>query len=130
VIPAGSVVTLRIDEIAPAENDRDLTGKLRVSPTAVAIGGTSYPLSASVDSIVYIVRGRGVTAGDAVKVGAGAVAGAVAGRVISGNRTGTIGGAVVGAAAGAAVASETNDRDVIIRPGSYIRIQLAGAFAR
>jgi hypothetical protein len=130
VIPAGSVVTLRIDEIAPAENDRDLTGKLRVSPTAVAIGGASYPLSASVDSMVYIVRGRGITAGDAVKVGAGAVAGAVAGRVITGNRTGTIGGAVIGAAAGAAVAGETNDRDVIIRPGAYMRIQLAGAFSR
>jgi glycine zipper 2TM protein len=130
VIPAGAVVALRIDEIAPAENDADKTGKLRLTPTAVEIGGTSYPLAASVDSIKYSVVGRGVTAGDAAKVGAGAAAGAVAGRVLGGNRRSTIVGGVVGAAAGAAVASKTNDRDVVIRPGNYVRIALTGGFTR
>ena len=130
VIPAGSVVALRIDEIAPAENDADKTGKLRLTPTSVEIGGTSFAIAASVDSIKYSVVGRGVTAGDAAKVGAGAAAGAVAGRVLGGNRRSTIIGGVVGAAAGTAVASKTNDRDVVIRPGNYVRIALTGAFAK
>lgn len=130
VIPAGSVVSLRIDQIAPAENDADKTGKLRLTPTAVEIDGSSRPLTGTVDSIKYSIVGRGVTAGDAAKVGAGAVAGALAGRVIGGNRRGTAVGAVVGAAAGVAVASETNDRDVVIRPGNYVRIQLTAAFSK
>ena len=130
VIPAGSVVALRIDVLAPAENDNDQTGKLQLTPTSVQIGGQSYAISATVDSIKYSIVGRGVTAGDAAKVGAGAVAGGVAGRVIGGNRRGTVVGAVVGAAAGAAVASNTNDRDVVIRPGNYMRIRLSGAFSR
>ncbi|HVX89184.1 MAG TPA: glycine zipper 2TM domain-containing protein [Gemmatimonadales bacterium] len=129
VIPAGAVVALRIDTLAPAENDADHTGKLHLTPTSVEIGGTSYPLSASVDSVKYSIVGRGVTAGDAAKVGAGAAAGAVAGRLLGGKR-GTAVGAVVGAAGGAAVASQTNDRDVVIRPGNYGRIKLAGVFAR
>lgn len=128
VIPAGAVVALRIDTLAPAENDADHTGKLHLTPTAVEIGGTSYPLSASVDSVKYSIVGRGVTAGDAAKVGAGAAAGAVAGRLLGGKR-GTAVGAVVGAAGGAAVASQTNDRDVVIRPGNYIRIKLAANFS-
>ena len=129
VIPAGAVVALRIDTLAPAENDADHTGKLHLTPTSVEIGGTSYPLSATVDSVKYSIVGRGVTAGDAAKVGAGAAAGAVAGRLLGGKR-GTAVGAVGGAAGGAAVASQTNDRDVVIRPGNYIRIKLAGAFSK
>ena len=128
VIPAGSVVALRIDTLAPAENDADHTGKLHLTPTSVEIGGTSYPLSATVDSVKYSIVGRGVTAGDAAKVGAGAAAGAVAGRLLGGKR-GTAVGAVVGAAGGAAVASQTNDRDVVIRPGNYVRIKLAANFS-
>jgi len=130
IIPAGAVVALRIDELAPAENDNDKTGKLKLTPTSVEFDGRSYGLSATVDSVHYVLHGRGVTAGDAAKVGAGAVAGGVAGRVIGGNRRGTVIGAVVGAAAGAAVASKTNDRDVVIRPGDYVRIKLTGGFTR
>lgn len=130
VIPAGSVVALRIDSLAPAENDADKTGKLKMTPTAVEIGGTSYPLSATVDSVKYSIVGRGVTTGDAAKVGAGAAAGAVAGRILGGNDRSTVIGGVVGAAAGGAVASQTNDRDVVIRAGNYVRIKLAGAFGR
>jgi len=128
VIPAGSVVSLRVDLLAPAENDNDHTGKLKLTPTSVSINGTSHGLTANVDSIQYRIVGRGVTAGDAAKVGAGAVAGGIAGRVIGGNSRGTAVGAIVGAAAGAAVASKTNDRDVVIRPGDYIRIALTGGF--
>jgi hypothetical protein len=128
VIPAGAVISLRIDTLAPAENDRDKTGKLKLTPTAVEIGGASYPIAARVDSVAYSIVGRGVTAGDAAKVGAGAAAGAVAGRVIGGNTRGAVVGGVVGAAAGTAVASQTNDRDVVIKTGNYLRIELTGAF--
>ena len=129
VIPAGAVITLHVDTLGPAENDNDHTGKLKLTPVSVEIGGASHALSARVDSVHYSIVGRGVTAGDAAKVGAGAVAGGIAGRVIGGNRRGTVVGAVVGAAAGAAVASKTNDRDVVIKPGDFIRIALTGAFA-
>ena len=128
VIPAGAVVSLHVDSLAPAENDQDKTGKLKLTPVAVEIGGTSHPLSATVDSVHYKIVGRGVTAGDAAKVGAGAAVGAAAGRLLGGSRRSTIVGGVVGAAAGAAAASQTNDRDVVIVPGDYIRIRLAGAF--
>lgn len=130
IIPAGATVTLRIDELAPAENDNDHTGKLKLTPTAVDFDGRSYGITGTVDSVHYSIVGRGVTAGDAAKVGAGAVAGGIAGRVIGGNRRATVVGAVVGAAAGAAVASKTNDRDVVIRPTNYIRIKLTGGFTR
>lgn len=130
IIPAGSVVALRIDQLAPAENDADHVGKLKLTPTSIEVNGQSYPLNATVDSVKYSIVGRGVTAGDAAKVGAGAAAGAVAGRVLGGNKTGTIIGGVVGAAGGAAVASQTNDRDVVIRVGNYVRIRLVTAFNR
>ena len=129
VIPAGSVVTLRVDTLGPAENDNDKTGKLKLTPVSVAINGTSHALTARVDSVHYVLHGRGVTAGDAAKVGAGAVVGGLAGRLIGGNKRGTAVGAVAGAAAGAAVASKTNDRDVVIRPTDYIRLVLTGTFA-
>lgn len=130
VIPAGSVVTFRIDEIKPAENDADKTGKLRMTPTGVELDGTTHAVTGILDSVVYTVRGRGVTAGDAAKVGAGGAAGAAAGALIGGNTKSAVIGGVVGAAAGAVVASQTNDRDVVIRPGNYVRIKLAGVFAR
>jgi hypothetical protein len=130
VIPAGAVVTFRIDELKPAENDADKTGKLRMTPTTVEIDGASHALTAVLDSVVYSVRGRGVTAGDAAKVGAGAAVGAAAGALIGGNTKSAVIGGVVGAGAGAAVASQTNDRDVVIRPGNYVRIQLTGSFSK
>lgn len=128
VIPVGSVVTLHVDSLGPAENDNDHTGKLKLTPVSVEIAGASKPLSARVDSIHYSIVGRGVTAGDAAKVGAGAAVGALAGRLIGGNKRGTVVGGVAGAAAGAAVASKTNDRDVVIKPGDYIRLVLTGSF--
>lgn len=130
VIPAGAVVTLRIDQLAPAENDQDKTGKLKLTPTAVVIDDESRALTGVVDSVKYSIVGRGVTGGDAAKVGAGAAAGAAAGALIGGNTKSTVVGGVVGGAAGAVVASETNDRDVVIRPGNYVRIRLTAGFAR
>jgi uncharacterized membrane protein len=61
------------------------------------------------------LRGRGVTSGDAAKVGVGAVGGAVLGRVLGGSTKGAVVGGVVGAAGGAVVASQTATRDVVVK---------------
>lgn len=127
VIPAGSVVKLTISEIAPAENKSQTDGKIVLMPSTIEIGGKSYTLNASIESVEHTLQGRGVTAGDAAKVGAGAAAGAIAGRVLSGNKKGAIIGGVVGAAVGTGVAMETADRDVVVPAGAKIVLKLTTA---
>jgi len=124
VIPAGSVITFTILELAPAENRGQKDGKLALQATGVKINGVNYALSAHVDSVEHVVKGRGVTGGDAAKVGAGAVVGALAGRIIGGNTKGAVIGGAVGAAGGTAVAVQTADRDVIVPTGAAIQITL------
>lgn len=130
VIPAGSVVTLRIAAIAPSENKSDPTGTLSLVPVSVAIGGTSHDVTGRVTSVESTLKGRGVTAGDAAKVGAGAAAGGVVGQVIGKKTAPTVIGAVVGAAAGAAIASQSADRDVVVAPGAKVVIVLTETFTR
>src|SRR5262245_8616948 len=72
VIPAGSTITMTITELHESERKSDKTGKLKLTPTSVDIGGKSYPLDAAVDSVQYILKGRGVRAGDIGKGAAGA----------------------------------------------------------
>lgn len=127
VIPAGSVVKLTISEIAPAENKGQADGKIVLMPSTIEVGGKSYTLNASIESVEHTLQGRGVTAGDAAKVGAGAAAGAIAGRVLSGNKKGAIIGGVVGAAVGTGVAMETADRDVVVPAGAKIVLKLTEA---
>lgn len=130
VIPAGSVVTLRIAALAPSENKSDDVGTLTLVPVSVAIGGTTYDVAGRVSSVESTLKGRGVTGGDAAKVGAGAAAGAAAGQVIGKKTAPTIIGAVVGAAAGAAIASNSADRDVVVAPGAKVVIVLTETFTR
>jgi outer membrane lipoprotein SlyB len=75
------------------------------------------------------MQGRGITAGTAAKVGAGAVVGGVAGRVIGGNATGTVVGAVAGAAAGGVVAHETRTLDIVLPDGAPIRAVFTSRFS-
>jgi len=128
VIPAGSVVNGSITAVKPAPNPRT-PGTLTLSVTSVTVGGNSYPIEGSIDSIETTHKGRGVTSGDAAKVGAGAVAGAVLGRVIGGNRKGTIIGGVVGGIAGAGVASTTKDSDIVLPAGAHIIVRLTKELA-
>ncbi len=130
VIPAGSLVTLRIAAIAPSENKSDNVGTLSLVPVSVAIGGTSYDITGRVTSVASTLKGRGVTAGDAAKVGAGAAAGGAVGQVIGKKTAPTIIGAVVGAAAGAAIASQSADRDVVVASGARVEIELTEPFSR
>ena len=124
VIPAGSVVRMTISQIEPAENKGAQDGKIVLMPSTIEIGGKSYTLNASIESVEHTLQGRGVTAGDAAKVGAGAAAGAIAGRVLSGNKKGAIIGGVVGAAVGTGVAMETADRDVVVPSGAKVVLKL------
>jgi hypothetical protein len=126
VIPAGATVMLTITELAVSENKSD-PGKLALRATRVTIGGESYEIDGASASVEHTLKGRGVQAGDAAKVGAGAAAGAIVGRVLSGKKKGAVVGGVIGAAAGAAAASQSYDRDVIVAAGAKILITLREA---
>ena len=128
VVPAGAVVHGKITDVKPAPNPRT-PGTLTLSVASVTVGGHTYPIDATVDSLETVHKGRGVTSGDAAKVGAGAVAGAVLGRVLGGNRKGTIIGGIVGGAAGAAAANATKDSDIILPAGAHIIIRLTKELA-
>jgi len=114
VIPAGSQVSGTISAVNPAPNPRT-PGTLTLAVSSVTIRGTNYPLDATIDSLETVHKGRGITTGDAAKVGAGAAAGAILGRVIGGNKRGTIIGGIVGGAAGAGV-----DSDIVLPAGAHI----------
>ncbi|MEO8293959.1 MAG: glycine zipper 2TM domain-containing protein [Gemmatimonadota bacterium] len=124
IIPAGSTVKMTISQIQPAENKSAQDGKIVLMPSTIEVGGKSYTLNASIESVEHTLQGRGVTTGDAAKVGVGAAAGAIAGRVISGNKSGAIIGGVVGAAVGTGVAMETADRDVVVPAGARVVLKL------
>jgi hypothetical protein len=128
VIPAGSTVNGRVTDVKPAPNPRT-PGTLTLEVTSVSVRGNTYPIKANIDSVETTHRGRGVTSGDAAKVGAGAVAGAVLGRVIGGNKKGTIIGGVVGGIAGAGVASQTKDSDIVLPAGAHIIVRLTEELA-
>jgi len=119
VIPAGSTVSGTISDVKPAPNPRT-PGTLTLAVSSVTIRGTNYPLDASIDSLETIHKGRGITTGDAAKVGGGAVAGAILGRVLGGNKKGTIIGGVVGGAVGAGVAATSKDSDIVLPAGAHI----------
>lgn len=128
IIPAGSTVTLRVTAIKESENKSDSTGTLTLQPTEVAVGGKTYPLSATIERVSTRLEGRKTGAGDVAKVGGGAAAGAVVGRVLGGGKKGTIIGGIIGGAVGAQRASETKDRDIVLPQGTAVTIALTETF--
>ena len=128
VIPAGSTVNGTITAVKPAPNPRT-PGTLTLAVTSVSVRGNTYPIEATIDSLETVHKGRGITSGDAAKVGAGAVAGAVLGRVLGGNKKGTIIGGVVGGIAGAGVATQTKDSDIVLPAGAHIILKLTKELA-
>src|SRR3989442_12008368 len=71
VIPAGSTVNGTIADVKPAPNPRS-QGTLTLSVTSLSVRGHTYPIEGTIDSLETIHKGRGITTGDAAKVGAGA----------------------------------------------------------
>jgi len=128
VIPAGSLVNGKITDVKPSPNP-STPGTLTLSVASITVRGTSYAIEASVDSLETVHKGRGVTSGDAAKVGAGAAAGAILGRVLGGNKKGTIVGGVIGGIAGAGVAASSKDSDIVLPAGAHIIIRLTKELA-
>jgi hypothetical protein len=122
VIPAGATVagTIAAAEAAHANS----TGILQLNVTSVTVRGVTYPIEAAVVAMDTVRKGRGVTTGDAEKVGGGAVAGAIIGKLLGKDTKGAVIGGAVGAAAGAAVAHQTRSIDVVIPKGAAITIAL------
>jgi outer membrane murein-binding lipoprotein Lpp len=126
VIPAGSLVTMTVTELAPAKSKSAADGKLALEVKSVNVRGRIYALDADVDPVAHELKGRGVTAGEVEKVGVGTAVGAIGGRIIGGNTKGAVIGGLVGAGAGTAVAVQTASRDVVVRPGTTVKITLRG----
>jgi Glycine zipper 2TM domain len=124
VVPADSPVQLSVTQLEPAKSRNAADGKLALQVDSVLVEGRAYPVSADVQAVPHELRGRGVSAGEAEKVGVGAAAGAVLGRVLGGNTKGTVIGGVVGAAGGAVVAAQTASRDVVVAPGTWVSFAL------
>jgi hypothetical protein len=114
LIPAGSTVRLTVIQLASAKS-KGSQGKLAFRVDGIEVGGGLQSVQADVRPVPRELRGRGVTSGDAAKVGVGAVGGAVLGRVLGGSTKGAVVGGVVGAAGGAVVASQTATRDVVVK---------------
>ena len=124
VIPAGSKVTLQVTAIKPSDSKSDTTGTLTLKPVAVAVGGESQPITASISGVRTTLEGRGTGVNEIAKVGAGTAAGAVVGRVLGGSSKGAIIGGIIGGAVGTQRAIETKDRDVVLPQGTTVTITL------
>ena len=128
VIPAGSIVKLRIVQIGEAAN-RGEKGTLVLSADDVEINGATYPVTARASDYAYEMKARPIGAGEVAKTGVGAAAGAIIGHAIGG-KTGTVIGAVGGGAAGAAVAAKSANRDIIVHAGNAVTLTLRDDFVR
>jgi len=114
LIPAGAQVRFTITRLRPSRS-KSSQGRLGLRVDSIALNGELATVKAETRAVPRELRGRGVTGGDAAKVGGGAAAGAVIGGVVSGNTRGAVIGGVAGAAAGAVVATQTATRDVIVK---------------
>ena len=122
-IPAGSKVLMQVADLQRSGNATKSI-QMTFSVQSVAIGSTTYPLSAQIDH-VDVDKVRNASAGsDAAKVAGGAVIGAIIGQVIGHNTKGTVIGAATGAAAGTAVAMGTAAYEGCVPTGGKITIHL------
>jgi hypothetical protein len=122
-IPAGATVSGTIAEVSPAPNDGSL-GTLTLAVSSVTVRGATYPLDASIDSLMTVQEGRGLERADVIRVAGGAAAGAIVGQIISKNTKGTIIGGVIGAAAGGAVSALVKDNDIVLPSGAHLMLTL------
>jgi len=129
VIPAGALFIGTITDLAPAEHPGG-EGRMVITYNTVEIDGQSYPVAARTDSIATYMKGRGVTGGDAAKVGAATAVGAAAGAIIGKDVKGAVIGGAVGAAAGVGIAAATRDIDILLNAGAPIRLVLTAPFQR
>lgn len=122
LVGAGSPLRLTVSRLRPGRGKGK--GELEIQADSITVQGRSRKLEATVESVPYELKGRGVTGEEAAKVGVGAAGGAVVGGVITGKTKGAVVGGVVGAAAGAAVASQTAAKDVVVAARTPVRVVL------
>ena len=122
LIPAGSPVRFTVTQVRPGRGKRK--GVLEMRTDSITIRGRPRVLAATIQGVPYELRGRGVTGEEAAKVGVGAAGGAVLGKVITGKTKGAVIGGVVGAAGGAVVASETAQKDVVVKARTPVELIL------
>jgi hypothetical protein len=127
LVPAGSTVHLTVTRLGPSKS-KSSQGQLGMRVDGIELGGEVRKVEGNVQPVSRELRGRGVTGGDAAKVGAGAAGGAVLGGVIGGNTKGAVIGGVVGAAGGAVVASQTATRDVVVKAKTPVVFVLTAPF--
>ena len=75
VLPSGSTVHVYIARLRPARTRSASDGELELRVDSITVPGHSYAVRADVGPVPHELRGRGVTAGEVEKVGAGAAAG-------------------------------------------------------
>jgi hypothetical protein len=130
VLPSGSTVHVYIVRLRPARTRSASDGELQLRVDSITVPGHSYAVRADVGPVPHELRGRGVTAGEVEKVGAGAAAGAVVGGVVTGKKKGAVIGGVIGAAGGGIVAAHTASRDVVVTPGTLLTLVLREPITR
>ena len=123
LIPAGAPVRFTVTRLAPARS-KSAQGRIRLKVDAIGVGSELRQVTADVQPVPHELRGRGVTAGDAAKVGVGAAGGAVIGKVVGKSTEAAVIGGVVGAAGGAVVASQTATRDVFVKARTPVVLKL------
>ena len=126
IIPAGSTARFTITALAPAENKSATQGTINLQLASITVRGQDYPIGGSSTSVEHTLRGRGVTTGDAAKVGAGAAAGAIAGRILGGKKGTVIGQPEIAALNAAGIAQIVIAR---LEPGDVSEDQAAGEIA-
>jgi hypothetical protein len=126
-IPAGSIVSVTIDQLEPGSDQVRPEGRISFSVNSISVRGQSYEIAGDVDPVAHTMKGRGITTDEAARVGAGAAVGAIVGQAIGKNQKGTIIGGAVGTVAGGAVAARYALRDIIVAAGTPITFTLSKA---
>ncbi len=126
-IPAGSVVSVTIDQLEPGSDQVRPAGRIAFSVNSITVHGQSYEIAGDVDPVPHTMKGRGITTDEAARVGAGTAIGAIAGQIIGKNTRSTEIGGAVGAVAGGAVAVRYALRDIVVAAGTPIVFTLSKA---
>lgn len=115
LIPAGSTVRGVVKGVDKAGNI-DRTGKLTLAFDQIVVRGRTYPLRALA---TQVFESRGIR-DEAKTVGTDGAVGAIIGGIMGGLK-----GAIIGAAVGAGgVIAATEGKDVVLEPGTIVRIRL------
>lgn len=114
VIPAGALMRGIVTGVEPGTRT-NRTARLTVSFDQVRMGGSAYPIRATVTEAI---KGAGVK-GEAGRLGAGAGVGAVIGGILGGAK-GAVAGILIG---GGGTMAATEGKDVQLEQGTILRVR-------